>query len=83
MVSSDQFESISVQKLGIIFILEPKGRGSKMNGAKGEDVVVKVPPGTVVRAVGKDGVVGDVLLELLYRGVVVAGWTRWERECFV
>ncbi|GJX06301.1 GTP-binding protein OBGC, chloroplastic [Tanacetum coccineum] len=71
-----QFESISVQKLGIIFILEPKGRGSKMNGAKGEDVVVKVPPGTVVRAVGKDGVVGDVLLELLYRGVVVAGWTR-------
>ncbi|GJY54295.1 GTP-binding protein OBGC, chloroplastic [Tanacetum coccineum] len=38
----------------------------KINGAKGEDVVVKVPPGTVVRAVGKDGVVGDVLLELLY-----------------
>ncbi|GKE34237.1 GTP-binding protein OBGC, chloroplastic, partial [Tanacetum coccineum] len=37
-----------------------------MNGAKGEDVVVKVPPETVVRAVGKDGVVGDVLLELLY-----------------
>ncbi|GJV66083.1 GTP-binding protein OBGC, chloroplastic [Tanacetum coccineum] len=31
------------------------GQGSKMNGAK----VVKVPPGTVVRAVGKDG---DVLL---------------------
>ncbi|GJS34201.1 GTP-binding protein OBGC, chloroplastic [Tanacetum coccineum] len=59
--------------LGIVFILEPKGRGShgqgsKMNGAKGEDVVVKVPPGTVVRAVGKDGVVGDVLLELLYSG---------------
>ncbi|GJR40075.1 kinase-like domain, phloem protein 2-like protein, partial [Tanacetum coccineum] len=44
------------------------GQGSKMNGAKGEDVVVKVPPGTVVRAVGKDGVVGDVLLELLYSG---------------
>lgn len=44
------------------------GQGSKMNGAKGEDVVVKVPPGTVVRGVGKDGVVGDVLLELLYVG---------------
>ncbi|GJR95483.1 GTP-binding protein OBGC, chloroplastic [Tanacetum coccineum] len=44
------------------------GQGSKMNRAKGEDVVVKVPPGTVVRAVGKDGVVVDVLLELLYTG---------------
>ncbi|KAI3692455.1 hypothetical protein L6452_32271 [Arctium lappa] len=44
------------------------GQGSKMNGAKGEDVVVKVPPGTVVRAAGKDGVPGDVLLELLHRG---------------
>ncbi|GJR20238.1 GTP-binding protein OBGC, chloroplastic [Tanacetum coccineum] len=44
------------------------GQGSKMNGAKGEDVVVKVPPGMVVRAVGKDGVVGGVLLELLYSG---------------
>lgn len=44
------------------------GQGSKMNGAKGEDVVVKVPPGTVVRAVGKDGVPGDVLLELLHTG---------------
>ncbi|GKC53381.1 GTP-binding protein OBGC, chloroplastic [Tanacetum coccineum] len=29
---------------------------------------VKVLPGTVVRAVGKDGVVGDVLLELFYSG---------------
>ncbi|GKG58149.1 GTP-binding protein OBGC, chloroplastic, partial [Tanacetum coccineum] len=36
------------------------GQGSKINGAKGEDVVVKIPPRTVVRAVGKDGVVGDV-----------------------
>ncbi|GKE02278.1 GTP-binding protein OBGC, chloroplastic, partial [Tanacetum coccineum] len=44
------------------------GQGSKMNRAKGEDVVVKVPPKTVVRAVGKDGVVVDVLLELLYTG---------------
>lgn len=44
------------------------GQGSKMNGAKGEDVVVKVPPGTVVRAAGKDGVQGDVLLELLHPG---------------
>ncbi|GJR95485.1 putative reverse transcriptase domain-containing protein [Tanacetum coccineum] len=42
------------------------GQGSKMNGDKREVVVVKVPPGTVVRAVGKDEVVGDVLLELLY-----------------
>ncbi|GKD68152.1 GTP-binding protein OBGC, chloroplastic, partial [Tanacetum coccineum] len=42
------------------------GQGIKMNAAKGEDLVVKVPPGMVVRAVGKDGVIGDVLLELLY-----------------
>ncbi|GKF64361.1 GTP-binding protein OBGC, chloroplastic [Tanacetum coccineum] len=42
------------------------GHGSKINGAKGEDVLVNVPPGMVVRAVGKDGVVVDVLLELLY-----------------
>ncbi|GKD55126.1 GTP-binding protein OBGC, chloroplastic, partial [Tanacetum coccineum] len=48
--------------------LESHGEGSKMNGAKGEDVVVKVLPGTIVRDVGKDGVVGDVLLELLYSG---------------
>ncbi|GJU79703.1 GTP-binding protein OBGC, chloroplastic [Tanacetum coccineum] len=40
------------------------GQGSKMNGAKGENVVVKVPPRTVVRQV-----VGDVLLELLNRPV--------------
>ncbi|GKC79414.1 GTP-binding protein OBGC, chloroplastic, partial [Tanacetum coccineum] len=52
--------------LGIVFILEPWTR--EMNGAKGEDVVVKVPPGMVVRLVGKDGVVGNVLLELLYSG---------------
>ncbi|GJX06300.1 GTP-binding protein OBGC, chloroplastic, partial [Tanacetum coccineum] len=45
---------------------ESHGQGSKMNRAKGEDVVVKVPPRTVVRAIGKDGVVDDVLLELLY-----------------
>ncbi|CAI9284752.1 unnamed protein product [Lactuca saligna] len=44
------------------------GQGSKMNGAKGEDVVVKVPPGTVVRAAGKDGAPGDFLLELLHPG---------------
>ncbi|CAI0626894.1 unnamed protein product [Linum tenue] len=40
------------------------GQGSMMNGAKGEDVVVKVAPGTVVREAGRD----EVLLELLYPG---------------
>ncbi|CAA3010965.1 GTP-binding OBGC, chloroplastic [Olea europaea subsp. europaea] len=39
------------------------GQGQKQNGAKGEDVEVKVPPGTVVREAD-----GDVLLELLYPG---------------
>ncbi|GKE53658.1 GTP-binding protein OBGC, chloroplastic [Tanacetum coccineum] len=53
---------------GVVLCASPDshGQGSKMNGAKGEDVVVKVPPRTVVRAIGKDGVVDDVLLELLY-----------------
>ncbi|XP_027164234.1 GTP-binding protein OBGC, chloroplastic [Coffea eugenioides] len=45
------------------------GHGRKQNGAKGEAVVVKVPPGTVVKeAAGKGGVQGDVLLELLQPG---------------
>ncbi|WCJ23530.1 GTPase Obg [Euphorbia peplus] len=40
------------------------GQGQMQNGAKGEDVVVKVPPGTVVRESGGE----EVLLELLYPG---------------
>ncbi|CAK9176763.1 unnamed protein product [Ilex paraguariensis] len=44
------------------------GQGRKQNGAKGEDVVVKVPPGTVIREAGKDGVEGNELLELLHPG---------------
>lgn len=40
------------------------GQGSMQSGAKGEDVVVKVAPGTVIREAGKD----EVLLELLYPG---------------
>lgn len=45
------------------------GHGKKQHGAKGEDVVVKVPPGTVVReSVGRGGLQGDVLLELLQPG---------------
>lgn len=39
------------------------GQGQQKNGAKGESVVVKVPPGTVVRESG-----GDVLFELLHPG---------------
>uniref|UniRef100_A0A2P2INQ1 GTP-binding protein OBGCic n=1 Tax=Rhizophora mucronata TaxID=61149 RepID=A0A2P2INQ1_RHIMU len=40
------------------------GQGMLQNGAKGEDVMVKVAPGTVVREAGKE----EVLLELLYPG---------------
>ncbi|XP_020221706.1 GTP-binding protein OBGC, chloroplastic isoform X2 [Cajanus cajan] len=40
------------------------GQGSMQNGAKGEDVVVKVPPGTLVRMSGED----NVLLEMVYPG---------------
>ncbi|KAI3469419.1 hypothetical protein Pfo_026082 [Paulownia fortunei] len=39
------------------------GQGQQKNGAKGENVVVKVPPGTVVRESD-----GDVLFELLHPG---------------
>uniref|UniRef100_A0A7N0UMR8 GTP-binding protein OBGC, chloroplastic n=1 Tax=Kalanchoe fedtschenkoi TaxID=63787 RepID=A0A7N0UMR8_KALFE len=44
------------------------GQGSKQSGGKGEDVVVKVPPGTVIREAFKDGNQGEVLLELLHPG---------------
>ncbi|GMP76683.1 hypothetical protein CsSME_00033257 [Camellia sinensis var. sinensis] len=44
------------------------GQGKKQNGAKGEDVVVKVAPGTVIREAAMDGEQGEVLLELLYPG---------------
>lgn len=44
------------------------GQGKKQFGAKGEDVVVKVPPGTVVREAGDGGEQGTVLLELLHPG---------------
>nr|XP_007147884.1 hypothetical protein PHAVU_006G163000g [Phaseolus vulgaris]ESW19878.1 hypothetical protein PHAVU_006G163000g [Phaseolus vulgaris] len=40
------------------------GQGSMQSGAKGEDVVVKVPPGTLIRMSGED----DVLLEMVYPG---------------
>ncbi|CAJ2658609.1 unnamed protein product [Trifolium pratense] len=40
------------------------GAGRLKIGAKGEDVVVKVPPGTVVREADKD----EVLLEMVYHG---------------
>ncbi|KAB5537453.1 hypothetical protein DKX38_014986 [Salix brachista] len=40
------------------------GQGSSMDGSKGEDIVVKVPPGTVVREAGNE----EVLLELLSPG---------------
>lgn len=40
------------------------GKGRMQDGAKGEDVVFKVAPGTVIREAGKE----EVLLELLYPG---------------
>ncbi|KAF8392561.1 hypothetical protein HHK36_022906 [Tetracentron sinense] len=44
------------------------GQGKKMAGAKGEDIVVKVAPGTVIREAGQDGIEGRLLLELLHPG---------------
>ncbi|KAK4379990.1 hypothetical protein RND71_001852 [Anisodus tanguticus] len=44
------------------------GHGKKQFGAKGKDVVVKVPPGTVVREAGEGGIQRDVLFELLHPG---------------
>lgn len=44
------------------------GQGSSLNGVRGEDVVIKVAPGTVIREARDDGVEGEVLLELLHHG---------------
>ncbi|XP_008778459.1 GTP-binding protein OBGC, chloroplastic [Phoenix dactylifera] len=44
------------------------GQGRKQAGAKGEDVVVMVAPGTVIRKAMKGGVEGELLLELVHPG---------------
>ncbi|XP_020595144.1 probable GTP-binding protein OBGC1, chloroplastic [Phalaenopsis equestris] len=44
------------------------GLGRKQMGGKGEDVVVKVAPGTVIKESGKGAVEGVLLLELLKPG---------------
>ncbi|XP_010666387.2 GTP-binding protein OBGC, chloroplastic [Beta vulgaris subsp. vulgaris] len=44
------------------------GQGSNQHGAKGEDVVVKIAPGTVIREAREDRIEGQVLLELLHPG---------------
>ncbi|RZS06609.1 hypothetical protein BHM03_00037294 [Ensete ventricosum] len=44
------------------------GQGRKQAGAKGEDVVVNVAPGTVIREAFKGGMQGEVLLELMHPG---------------
>ncbi|CAA7388599.1 unnamed protein product [Spirodela intermedia] len=44
------------------------GQGRKQAGAKGEDMVVMVAPGTVIRESRKGGIEGEVLLELMHPG---------------
>ncbi|GMH29298.1 hypothetical protein Nepgr_031141 [Nepenthes gracilis] len=44
------------------------GQGRCQHGANGEDVIVKVAPGTVIREARDDGFEGEVLLELLQPG---------------
>ena len=46
------------------------GHGSMQSGAKGEDVVVKVPPGTVVRMSGKNNV---LLVYPGHKGLLLPG----------
>jgi len=41
-----------------------RGKGKKMNGARGSNVVLKLPPGTVV----KDKETGEVVMEILRHG---------------
>ncbi len=51
------------------------GKGSKMHGARGEDLVLRVPVGTVVRACSENGrEVGEMIADLSHDGesVVVA-----------
>lgn len=48
------------------------GKGSKMHGADGEDMVLKVPVGTVVREYSEqDGVAGDVIADLSFPGATL------------
>jgi GTP-binding protein len=52
------------------------GKGSKMHGARGEDLVLKVPLGTVVRQFDEeDKIAGELIADLTHNGeqAVVAG----------
>lgn len=45
------------------------GKGSKMHGARGEDLILKVPVGTIVREYDEEtGTAGDVIADLDYNG---------------
>ncbi|MCS6803221.1 MAG: GTPase ObgE [Chloroflexota bacterium] len=44
------------------------GSGRKKHGKKGEDKIIAVPPGTVVREVKEDGSLGSVLADLVVPG---------------
>ncbi len=50
------------------------GKGSKMHGARGEDLILKVPVGTVVRSYHEDGSEGELIADLTHDGesVIVA-----------
>ena len=44
------------------------GQGSMRHGAEGDDLVLRVPSGTIVKAIGEDGVPGGVLVDLVGAG---------------
>ena len=51
------------------------GKGSKMNGANGEDLILRVPVGTLVREYDDEGKkVGEVIADLTHDGESAAAW---------
>ena len=45
------------------------GKGSKMHGARGEDLILKVPVGTIVREYDEhDGIAGEMIADLAHDG---------------
>ncbi len=55
------------------------GQSSNMHGKNAEDLVLKVPPGTIIKNVGRYEVLAD-LVEDGQRAVVAKGGPRWPRK---
>ena len=54
------------------------GQSSNMHGKNAEDLVLKVPPGTIIKNVETDEVLAD-LVEDGQKSCSSEGWSRWPR----